>query len=130
MENNELKQPKTKEPPRFVTLLLLGLELVPIILVSLILITITPQFIRIFKGLGMDLPFITRAFLHYWYLWVIFLGVLFMTGILLEIFAKGKWRWVNFSLSIFTMLLCGLIFLGYITAVFQPIFAIQQAVNK
>jgi hypothetical protein len=112
MENNGLKQPEKGGPPRFLTLLLLGIELFTIISVSLFLITTTPQFISIFKGLELPLPFITIAFFRYWYL--------------LELFVRGKRRWVNFSLSIFTMLLCGLIFFGYIFAVLQPIFAIQN----
>jgi hypothetical protein len=94
------------------------------------LITTAPQFINIFKGMALSLPVMTIAFLNYWYVWVILLGVLFIAGIFLEIFARGKWRWANFSLSIFTMLLCGLIFFGYILAALLPIFAIQNMLIK
>jgi hypothetical protein len=130
MENNELKQPDKKGPPRWLIILLLGIEILAIGLVSLTLITTASQFIEIFKGLELPLPFITIALVQYWYLWIILLGVLFVTGILIEIFAKGKGRWGNVILSSFTMLLCGFIFLAFIFAVFQPIFAIQQTLSK
>lgn len=130
MENNELMHQDKKGPPRFVTIILLVIELLPIIWVSLILIKCTNAFIEIFKEMELPLPFMTIAFVQYWYLWIILLGVLFVTGILFEIFVKGKWRWVNVILSAFTILLSVLIVLGYIVAIFQPIVALSQALSK
>jgi hypothetical protein len=121
MEHVALSQHDTKEPPRFVTIFLLALEFFFISWVSILLMRLAPQFMPLFNELEIELPFITIALMKYWYLWIILLFSLLIAGILIEIFVKGKWRWINIILSSATILLSWLIAFGFIFAVFEPL---------
>ena len=130
MENNELGQHDKKGPPKFITILLLGSEGLYIVWVAIILVRCAPQLMRIFSELEMTLPFITIALVQYWYLWIILLSSLLVAGVLLEIFVKGKWRWLNIILSSFTIFLCCFIVAGFVFAVILPIVTLQHQISK
>ena len=130
MENNGLRQHDKNGLPKFITILLLGSEILWIVWVAIILVHCAPQFMPIFSGLGISLPFITIALVQYWYLWIILLSSILVAGVLLEIFIKGKWRWINIILSSFTIFLCCFIVAGFVFAVLLPIFTLQQQISK
>jgi len=120
MEDNGLKAQAKNGPPRWLTILFLSGEVLPIAWVSGVLMK-AQQFTRIFEEMkiGEGLPFTTIAFIQYWYLWIISLFLLLAAGILIEIFVKGRRRWLTLVLSFFTMLLCLFIVSGFVRAGFQ-----------